>query len=273
MPHQELAPPAALQDTIKDCWYLSREFDDRHPTLEVAPDGYAEIIFYFGATCHLATPAGWQALPSPFLVGLLPQPALFRATGRVEFIGIKCFPWAVFELLGLPASNDGVRVMAHPIAALQAPLAELVSAGRVADALAALQHYCLQARARMAPSPVLSKAGDALRAADGRLPVSQIAAAAHATVRTLERQFKQAAGHTVKDVAGLMRFEQACVQLWQRPAASLAGLAQQLGYADQSHLGREFKRYSGGTTPAAFARHAARWQREVNTDFVAFILA
>jgi AraC-like DNA-binding protein len=274
MQHQELAPPAALQDTIKDFWYLSREFDDHHPTLEVAPDGYAEIIFYFGATCHLSTPTGWQALPSPFLVGLLQQPALFWASGRVEFMGIKCFPWVVFELLGLPAGRDGMRrVMAHPIAALQATLAEQVRAGRVAAALADLQQYCLQARARMAPSPVLNRAGGALRAAAGRLPVSQVAAAAHATVRTLERQFKQAAGHTVKDVAGLMRFEQACEQLWQHPAASLAGVAQQLGYADQSHLGREFKRYSGGTTPAAFARHAARWQREVNTDFVAFILA
>jgi AraC-like DNA-binding protein len=272
MQHQELDPPAALRDTIKDFWYLSRDFDELHPSLEVVPDGYAEIIFYFGGACHLATPAGRQELTSPFLVGLLLQPALFQATSRVEFIGIKCFPWAVFELLGLPAGNDGVRVMAHPIVALQAVLAEQVRAGRVAEALAEVQRYCLQARSRMATSPLLGKAGEALRAADGTLPVSQIAATAHTTVRTLERQFKQAAGHTVKDVAGLMRFEQACVQLWRHPTASLAGLAQQLGYADQSHLGREFKRY-GGTTPAAFARHAARWQREVNTDFVAFLLA
>lgn len=272
MQHHELDPPAALRDTIKDFWHLSRDFDARHPSLEVVPDGYAEIIFYFGGACRLATPAGGQELPSPFLVGLLQRPAVFEATGRVEFIGIKCFPWAVFELLGLPAGNDGVRVMAHPIAGLQAGLAEQVRAGRVAEALAEVQRYCLLARLRMPTSPLLGKAGEALRAAAGTLPVRQVAAAAHATVRTLERQFKQAAGHTVKDVASLMRFEQACGQLWRHPAASLAGLAQQLGYADQSHLGREFKRY-GGTTPATFARHAARWQREVNTDFVAFVLA
>jgi len=60
--------------------------------------------------------------------------------------------------------------------------------------------------------------------------VSQVAEAAHATVRTLERKFKQAAGHTVKNVSGLMRFEQVRNRLWRHPAANLAGLAQELGY-------------------------------------------
>ncbi len=65
------------------------------------------------------------------------------------------------------------------------------------------------------------------------------------------------AGYAVKDVLGLMRFEQVGNYLWQNPAASLAGLAHELGYTDQAHLSREFKRY-GGTTPAAFASKARR---------------
>ena len=273
MQHHEVGPPAALRTIIKDFWYLRRDFNDLHPTLEILPDGYAEIIFYFGSACSLATPQGWQLLSSPFLVGLLQQPALFQAAGWVEIIGIKCFPWALSELLGPLPGKAGVRSMAHPLAQLQAPLAGWLAAGNVTEALAQVARYCAQAWSGVATAHLPGKAGAALLAAAGTLPVSQVAAATHATVRTLERQFRQAAGHTVKDVAGLMRFEQACAHLWRQPQASLADVAQQLGYADQSHLGREFKRYSSGTTPAAFARHAARWQREVNTDFVAFILA
>ena len=56
MQHHEVAAPEALRDTIKDFWYLSRDFDELHPSLEVVPDGYAEIIFYFGGACRLATP-------------------------------------------------------------------------------------------------------------------------------------------------------------------------------------------------------------------------
>ena len=99
-----------------------------------------------------------------------------------------------------------------------------------------------------------------------------VAEAAHATVRTLERKFKQSSGHTVKDVAALMRFEQARNRLWLHPAASLAALAYELGYTDQSHLSREFRRYSG-TTPAAFARKVKREKLPLKSDFVAFVQA
>ncbi len=111
-----------------------------------------------------------------------------------------------------------------------------------------------------------------MRAANGTMPVSQVAAAAHATVRTLERNFKASSGHTVKDVSGLMRFEQARNQLWLYPDSGLAGLAHELGYTDQSHLSREFRRYSG-ITPAAWARKAKKAKQAVSNDFVAFIQA
>lgn len=272
MQHQEFEPPEALRDTIQCFWYLSQDFGALPARFEVVPDGYAEIIFHFGSACSLAARESLQPLPSPFMVGLLNQPVLFHTQNRLEVIGVRCFPWTVFELLGLPPGQDGVRVFAHPIAQLQAPLAQCLEAGRPAEALAQLTQYFLEARSGVALDGRLGKAGGAMRAAHGTLPVSQVAAAAHATVRTLERSFKQAAGYTVKDVSGLMRFEQVRNHLWRHPAANLAGLAQELGYVDQAHLSREFKRYSG-TTPAAFARKARRGQSAAPNDFVAFIQA
>nr|WP_236050286.1 helix-turn-helix domain-containing protein [Hymenobacter negativus] len=208
-------------------------------------------------------------MPSPFMVGLLNQPALFNTGHRLEIIGVRCFPWTIFELLSLPSGQDGVRIVEHPIAQLQASLAHWVQADRIPEAVAQLAQYFLQARSRIADDNTLVKAGAALREANGIVPVSQVAAAAHATVRTLERKFKQAAGYTVKDVSSLMRFEQVRNHLWQHPRASLAGLAQELGYTDQAHLSREFKRYSG-TTPAAFARKARKGKPAASSDFIAF---
>lgn len=272
MQHHAVAAPEGLRDVIQSFWYTALTAEELAAGFEIIPDGYAEIIFYVGSPCHVATPEGWQPLPSPFLVGLLNQPLTLTAASRLEVIGIKCFPWTVFDLLGLPAGNDGVRIIAHPIAQLQATLAAYLLAGDIAGALAQVQHYFVATPWRPVAGSLLGKAGAALRAAQGKLPVSQVAAAAHATVRTLERNFKQAAGHTVKDVAGLMRFEQVRNRLWQQPEASLAGLAQELGYTDQAHLSREFKRYSG-TTPAAFARQARRGHRALPRDFVAFVQA
>jgi AraC-like DNA-binding protein len=253
MQHQEIEPPEELREVIKCFWYHERDLGPRPTSFEVVPDGYAELVFYFGRVCHLVTAEGLQPLPSPFMVGLLNQPAVFHTESQLQIIAIRCFPWTAFELLGLPAGKDEVRLSEHPLARLQAPLAELLQEGQVAQALTRVQEYFRATGARPGGSSLLTKAGGAMRRANGTLPVSQVAAAAHATVRTLERKFKQAAGYTVKDVSGLMRFERVRNHLWTYPDANLAGLAQELGYVDQAHLSREFKRYSG-TTPAAFAR-------------------
>jgi len=272
MQHQEFEPPEELRDTIKCFWYNRRESGELQSSFEVIPDGYAEIIFHFGSVLSISYNGDMRPLPSPFMMGLLDQPVLFYTKNRLEIIGIRCFPWTVFDLLGLPSGKDGVRIFEHPIAQLQSTLDKWIHADRIDEALARVKQYFLNARSRIAPSSILFKAGVAMSEANGTLPVSQVAAAAHATVRTLERNFKQSSGYTVKDVSGLMRFEQVRNQLWLYPNSNIASLAHELGYTDQSHLSREFKRYSG-TTPAAFARKAKKGKQAVSNDFVAFIQA
>lgn len=268
MQHLEIEPPETLRDTIKCFWYDRKESGETEASFEVVPDGYAEIIFYFGSTCSISYNGNLQPLPSPFLMGLLNQPVLFSTKGRLEIIGVRCFPWTVFDLLGLPTGKDGVRVFEHPIAQLQSTLNKCMEAGRIDEALNQVKHHFLEAR--VATNIMLFKAGVAMREANGSLPVSEVAAAAHATIRTLERNFKQSSGYTVKDVSGLMRFEKARNQLWLYPDCNISNLAYELGYTDQAHLSREFKRYSG-TTPAAFAKKAKK--QGLSNDFVAFVQA
>jgi len=268
MQHLEFDAPEALRDSIKCFWYNRRDFGAQMSSFEVLPDGYAEIVFHFGGACSITREGSQQELPSPFLMGLLNQPVVINAQGVFEVVAIRCFPWTVFDLLDLPSAKGGPQRFEHPIAQLHPVLSSLIAAGRVDDAVAEVQRYFLD-RQRVADG-MLAKAGTAMRQAGGAIPVSEIATAAHATVRTLERKFKHSSGHTVKDVAGLMRFEQARNHLWRHPDASIADLAQQLGYTDQSHLSREFKRYSGAT-PAAFARKARLGKAAAGDDFVVFV--
>jgi len=260
MRHLEFVPPKELQDAIKCFWYNSRELGELPSSFEVLPDGYAEIIFHFGSPCSIACDGLLQPLPSPFLMGLLNQPMLFHAQGRFE----------ILDLLGLPASKAAVHAFKHPIAQLQSILDQCIREDKLDESLTQIAQYFLSVQSRVPPSSMLFKAGAAMREAHGALPVSQVALAAHATVRTLERKFKQSSGHTVKDVSGLMRFEQVRNQLWLHPGANLAALAYDLGYTDQAHLSRAFKRYSGAT-PAAFARKAKQERQVIPGAFVAFI--
>jgi AraC-like DNA-binding protein len=270
MYHQEFAPPTQLQDTIKCFWYNQRDADEQHPAFEVQPDGYAEIIFYFGELYRIGDSGENQPLPSPFMMGLLNQPVNFHSKNQLQIIAVRCYPWTVFDLLGLPSGKNQVHTFQHPIAGLQSNLNKCIEAGKIDEAIAGLTQYFLNARDGVTSNAMLFKAGVAMHKANGTIPVSEVAEAAHATVRTLERNFKQSSGHTVKDVSALMRFEQVRNRLWHSPEVNLAGLAHELGYTDQSHLSREFKRFSG-TTPAAFAREAKKGKRILPGDFVAFI--
>jgi AraC-like DNA-binding protein len=266
MLHQEFEPPEELRDIIKCFWYNRRDSGELKSSFEVQPDGYAEIIFHFSSYFGMVHDDALKLLPSPFMMGLLNQPVVFYTKHRLEIIGIRCFPWTVFELLGLQPGRDSVRIFEHPIARLQATLNAFIYAGKIDEAVAHITQYFLDARLRIDVDNMLFKAGAAMREANGNIPVRQVAEAAHSTIRTLQRTFKQSSGYTVKDVSGLIRFEQVRNKLWTHPDVNLAGLAHELGYTDQSHLSKEFKRYSG-TTPGAFAREAKKGKQHVGNDF------
>ncbi|MES1161295.1 MAG: DUF6597 domain-containing transcriptional factor, partial [Bacteroidota bacterium] len=177
MQHQEFEAPEALRDTIKCFWYNERESGEEISGFEVLPDGYAEIIFHFGDTCSIYYNDGLHPLPSPFMMGLLNQPVTFYSKNRLEIIGIRCFPWTVFDLLGLPSGKDGVRLFEHPIARLQPQLNKCIQAGKIDEALSQVKQYFLDVRSGIATDSMLFKAGVAMTKAKGALPVSQVAAA------------------------------------------------------------------------------------------------
>jgi len=269
MQHREFQVSEQLRNVIACFWHITKGRPHHPASFEVQPDGYAEIIFYFGNTCSILQNGKLLNLPSPFIVGLLEKPAVFYIPGQVEIIGIRCYPWTVFDLLGLPVQKTEIQRFEHPIAHLQPVLNTFVKAGQLDQAVDKLQHYFLQSN-QANPDVLVSRAGNVMRRENGSIPVSELAASAHATLRTLERKFKRSAGHTIKNVSALIRFEQVRNALWNNPGVNLASLAHELGYTDQAHLSREFKRYSG-SSPRAFAKTAV--DNRGKLDFVAFIQA
>ncbi|WP_428331655.1 helix-turn-helix domain-containing protein [Mucilaginibacter sp.] len=270
MRHQEFEPPEELRDIIKCFWYNKRDAEDMRSSFEVQPDSYAEIIFHFGSDLSTVYNGLYQALPSPFMVGLLNKPVIFNSENCLEIIGVRCFPWTVFDLLGLPPGKDHVHIFDHPLAELRDTLAVQIRTGNLDEGLDMVKRYFLNVRLRLNANSLLLKAGIAMQRKHGTIRVSQVAAEAHATVRTLERNFKQCSGYSVKDISCLMRFEKVRNLLWLHPDSNIARLVQDLGYTDRSHLTREFKRYSG-TSPAAFARHSKLRKIDWNADIVALI--
>src|ERR1700709_370912 len=162
MHHQEFEPPEELRDTIKCFWYNRRDSGVLQSSFEVQPDGHAEIIFHFADDFSMVHNGGLKLLPSPFMMGLLNQPVVFYTKTRLEIIGIRCFPWTVFDLLGLQPGKDGLRIFEHPIAGLQPALNKCVLAGEIEEAVALVKQYFLDAQSRIPIDSMLFKAGVAM---------------------------------------------------------------------------------------------------------------
>ncbi|GGA61275.1 AraC family transcriptional regulator [Pseudoclavibacter endophyticus] len=83
--------------------------------------------------------------------------------------------------------------------------------------------------------------------------VDELAAAAGVSVRTLQRRFASCAGVSPLWVIRRFRLLDAAELARDGGGVDWAGIAAELGYADQAHLTRDF-RAALGDTPAAYAR-------------------
>lgn len=188
-----------------------------------------------------------------FAAGPYLRPVVTEHAGEQEGIQVDLEPLAARRLLGVPMSELAERCVA---------LDELVGeelTDRVADALEWPERFALVEsvlRRRLAESepvrPEVIWAVGRLHGSAGRVRVEQLAREVGWSRRHLAAQFRDAVGFTPKAMARVIRFEQALARL--RTGDALADVAYEAGYADQAHLNRDFRAFTGLTPTDYLAR-------------------
>lgn len=92
-----------------------------------------------------------------------------------------------------------------------------------------------------------------LRMLHGIIPVQEMADAAGLSLRHFQRRFRQLTGLNPKHYARICRIGHVVHRKELEPQAPWTALAQEAGYADQSHFIRDFKLLTG-TLPSEFLR-------------------
>lgn len=142
-------------------------------------------------------------------------------------------------LLGLDAERLVERLVAEPDWAARLVLLERAVSKRLAGAVG--------------PTPGVHWAWSRLVETRGRVPIAALADELGWSAKRLVSRFKDEVGVSPKSVARLLRFERASALLALELPPSLAAVAVDCGYYDQSHLTNELRRITG-VTPAAYAR-------------------
>lgn len=253
-------PPSSVAHRVRCCWSLRGPLvDESQPGDEepALPDGCPELLFNFGAPFEHVDAEGRARLqPDVYLVGPITAPFHVRPTGDVDLIAVRLEPHGAFGFgndLALLRDQwvDATTLNAldgdHALAALHARLATQDDAARRVTLAAWLTG--VDARLPVADARVQALVR-AIVADGGSNAVGPQAATIAATPRTLQRLFQRQVGVSPKVLARIVRFHRTCIA-WREAPHTLARVAAEHGYADESHLVRDFRRFVG-EPPAAF---------------------
>src|SRR5262249_37661616 len=106
------------------------------------------------------------------------------------------------------------------------------------------------------PSPEIASALDVLARTAGAARVRDIAADIGWSRKHLSRRFVNEIGVAPKTLALVLRFHRACALARSAGGGGWASIAVEAGYADQAHLTRDFRVFTGETPTEWAARMA-----------------
>jgi AraC-like DNA-binding protein len=217
---------------------------------------------------------GDEPLPHAWIGGLSDRYAVVGFDARrYASIDLELTPLGAWAVLGLPLGE---------LAGQTVPLEDAfgVSASRLVDELHATSDWdtrfdalerFLLARAQdgPGPTPAVAWALSRLWQTEGRVRVGSLAAQLGCSRRYLHARFREQVGLAPKTVARLVRFG-AVRRRIERAPARWADVAYECGYADQSHLNRDFRELAG-TTPGDFVNRLLPGYGGVIGDGVPFV--
>lgn len=221
----EFAPPPALRSQVICLWRHTFSGAGPHRHL-ILPDGCVDVVM--------------MGSSPPEVVGPDTKAALLSLDEPTEIVGIRLMPGSAASVLG----EDVRSILDQTV-----PLAELRpdAGAELHERLLSLPGWqrrlaLLRSAVVDRPHPQDERIADAVAqlARRPRLTVDALASSYGLSPRHLLRLFETHVGYGPKTLARVFRLQRALARA-RRGMGSLAELALDAGYADQSHMNREFR--------------------------------
>lgn len=232
-----LRPSAPLAAWVDHYWFSQAA---NAPVTVLLPDGRVDVVLERTGTRTLV--AAYGSVTTRTTLTLTPGARYvgiqFRAGCARHFLDA-----AAHELTDRAAAGSDV---------LKFGLNEALDANDLRIVIARLDAALLRHLRRVQPAPArIDRLVAAVEHLRGNVRVETLATQAGVSRRQIERDFLDAVGLAPKTFAAILRFRHAGGRL--RAGEPVAEAALAAGYADQSHLSRDFQRFAG-LAPTAYAR-------------------
>jgi AraC-like DNA-binding protein len=192
------------------------------------------------------------------VIGTMSRPLIFTTTGLVDLLGVRFRPGGLAGFLPLEAAElTDARV---DLTNFWGPWAQetwqRLGEATPADRVGLLQEVLgARANGRFHTDPFVRHCVARIEAARGSLRIGDLERSTGLSARQLERKFTRHLGISPKTFARVVRFKSVVAAAGRPDPPDWVRLAGDFGYADQPHLVREFKIFSG-LTPVDYRQAA-----------------
>ena len=253
MKYAEYLPSPRLATLVERFWLL--EGVAAGAADAIIPDGRVELIFHYGAPFWRHELDGRVTKqPASLLVGQMMEPVVLAPQGVAGVAAIRLRPAAARSLLGFSLQEVSGRFV--DLEALFPSLPSLCD--RLAEGpddmarIRVLEAWLLE-RARLDTRPHVEAIVAAIIRSGGRAPIDALAAQSGASLRQLERHFRDDVGLTPKALSRIVRLQSALKLV--REGRALTDVALECGFYDQAHMTRDFREIAA-MSPGAWQSHA-----------------
>lgn len=242
-------PRTELEPFVATIWGV-RGFGS-HPVEAVVPNGAIELMVNFGPTQEVVGRGDLAVLERyrcAWLAGIQDQRLVHCSKMGADHISVRFRPGGAHAFFDLPMdalANEVIELdllVGSEARSLRDRLGALASDRSRSDVF---QDWLLERRRVHGAFEMVRRALDMLGRGDARAPIAAVCDDLGISNKHLVNQFRRLVGLPPKVVGRIQRFQRVIQACRNRAEVDWLDLVVSCGYADQSHLIREFRGFAG----------------------------
>lgn len=252
----QILPAPILTDIIKHYLFLdSKGFEPKN--LRLFSDGNTGIVFT--TSNNLSLDNNRNKLPNSFLYGQITQFKDIALIDETALIIVVFQPTGIKKLLGIPAFElrDGIISLEDILDKKSVEIKEkLANSLTIEEKLSRLNLFFTSIVHKNKKEQIVNSSINFILKKKGVITNSQLIKFTGYTERHIERMFMDSIGLNPKHFANIIKLNCFLQQLKNKEnSTNLTEIAHNVGYADQSHLIKEFKKITG-LTPTCYKNNS-----------------
>lgn len=263
MKYQRILPPNHLKKSVRFFWTLDAEGMPQEYLLRLFACRYPCLIFQHD-NGNSAVRANGKELPISYFSGLHSSNHTLTFSGNFSLTGVRFFPHIIKSIFGIDSyelRSDFPDLRSFTPHWLEERLMNTVSGSERIKIIGDFIYQMLNRNSRQDYF-----ASQYLLAMDSMVAENSVPyLTRHFKIseRQLERRFKQQIGFTPKEYLQITRFEKSVDLINNGRFDKLSDIAYSLGFYDQTHFIKEFKKYSG-YTPLTFYKQTKQFEENTH---------